>query len=180
MKRRAVFLDRDGVLNRALVRDGLPFSPQTASDFVILPGVDRAVSQLHHAGLHLVVVTNQPEIARGRLSAQVLAEMHAMITRGLNITDIRVCPHDDADGCACRKPKPGMLLDAARDANLDLHGSFMVGDRWRDIAAGQRAGTRTVLIDYGYDEPQAVAPDHRAASLLDAVQWILTSAHQPR
>jgi D-glycero-D-manno-heptose 1,7-bisphosphate phosphatase len=173
VKRRAVFLDRDGVLNRAIVRDGMPFSPMTLAEFELSPDAEAAVERLRQAGFHLVVTTNQPEVARGRVSRDVLASMHEILTSRLGIGDVRVCPHDDGDACACRKPKPGMLLAAAADGNIDLASSFMVGDRWRDVAAGRNAGTRTVLIDYHYADTHHVEPEYRATSLTDAVTWIL-------
>jgi D-glycero-D-manno-heptose 1,7-bisphosphate phosphatase len=180
VKRRAVFLDRDGVLNRAIVRDGMPFSPTTLAEFELLPDAEAAVERLRRAGFHLVVTTNQPEVARGRVSREVLASMHAVLTARLGIGDVRVCPHDDRDACPCRKPKPGMLLAAAADANLDLASSFMVGDRWRDVAAGRSAGAHTVLIDYHYADTHPVDPEYRATSITDAVTWILQHDQQAR
>jgi D-glycero-D-manno-heptose 1,7-bisphosphate phosphatase len=143
-------LDRDGVLNRPVIRDGRPYPPATLEEFSILPGVPEACETLRRAGFVLLVVTNQPDIARGVQDRAVVDEFHALLLRALPIDAVYVCPHDDADGCNCRKPAPGMLLEAARDLNLDLGSSVMVGDRWRDVEAGQRAGCRTVFIDRGY------------------------------
>jgi D-glycero-D-manno-heptose 1,7-bisphosphate phosphatase len=173
VKRRAVFLDRDGVLNRPFIRNGMPFSPRTLAEFELMHDVDASIERLRQAGFHLVVTTNQPEVARGLLLPEVLASMHATIAERLGIRDIRVCPHDDRDACACRKPKPGLLLAAAADANIDLASSFMVGDRWRDVEAGQNAGTRAIFIDYQYADNHPITPDYRATSLADAVTWIL-------
>jgi len=169
-----VFLDRDGVINRAIVRAGTPYSPRTVEEFEFMPDAAASVDRLRAAGFYLAIATNQPEIARGNLSWTALAAMHALIERRLGISDIRVCPHEDRDDCACRKPKPGMLLAAARDAHLDLPGSFMIGDRWRDVAAGRAAGCRTALLDYKYDEAMDVRPDFTAASLAKAVDWVLS------
>jgi len=171
---RAVFLDRDGVLNRAPVRGGRPQSPYRAEDAELLPGVPEACARLREAGFALVVATNQPEVARGRLSRATVEAIHDLLRRQLPLQDIRVCYHDDVDGCACRKPKPGMLLAAARDLGIDLARSFMVGDRWRDIEAGQRAGCRTVFIDHGYDERRPEGFDFRTQSLTGAAEWILS------
>jgi D-glycero-D-manno-heptose 1,7-bisphosphate phosphatase len=173
--KRAVFLDRDGVLIEPLVVDGRPFPPQREADLVVTPGTAAACRQLRKASLLLIVVTNQPDIARGRQSREVVDAMHATLTRELSLDAIYVCPHDDADACSCRKPKPGMLLDAARTLAIDLGRSVMVGDRWRDIEAGQRAGCATVLVDRGYDERAANRPDVTVSSLAEAVPWILGS-----
>jgi D-glycero-D-manno-heptose 1,7-bisphosphate phosphatase len=171
----AVFLDRDGVLNHSPVVNGRPYAPATVEAFTLLPGVPDAVARLRAAGFALVVVSNQPDVARGRQSRAVVDAMHAVLRERLGLTDIRVCFHDDADACACRKPKPGLLLDAARERRLDLARSFMVGDRWRDVGAGRNAGCRTVFIDYAYDEPRPDAPDAVVSSLAEAAEWILAN-----
>jgi D-glycero-D-manno-heptose 1,7-bisphosphate phosphatase len=150
--RRAVFLDRDGVLNVAPVVDGLPTSPATVADMQVVPGVEEACARLKAAGFLLVVVTNQPDIARRKTTAEIVDGINAALMGPLGLDAVYVCPHDDRDGCDCRKPKPGLLLAASRDWNVDLAGSYMVGDRRRDIEAGQAAGCRTVFIDYGYRE----------------------------
>ena len=177
LTRRAVFLDRDGVLNRAIVRDGRPYPPVRVEEVEILPGVAEALAGLRRAGFLLLVVTNQPDVARGTLSAAVVADIHRHLQAALGLDGIYVCPHDYRDRCACRKPLPGLLQAAARERSVDLASSFMVGDRWRDIEAGRRAGCRTILVDYGYDETLSCEPDSRAASLSEAAAWIL--ARQP-
>ena len=174
--RAAVFLDRDGVINRPVIRNGRPYPPPDVSALEILPGVEDALARLRAAGFHLVVVTNQPDVARGIQSRDVIDRKHARLSAALPLDDIRVCPHDDADRCACRKPEPGLLQDAAREAELSLAESFMVGDRWRDIEAGQRAGCTTVFIDWGYDERRPEIPDAVVGSLAEAADWILTRA----
>jgi D-glycero-D-manno-heptose 1,7-bisphosphate phosphatase len=174
--RRAAFLDRDGVLNRVLVRDGHPYSPSGLHEFEIAPGVPEACQRLRHDGFLLVVITNQPEVARGRLTRRSVEEINDFLRSRIPLDDVRVCYHDDPDGCDCRKPKPGMLLAAARDLNISLHRSFVVGDRWRDIEAGRRAGCRTVLIDYGYAEPYPSGMDFTTHALSSAVDWILKFA----
>ena len=167
----AVFLDRDGVINRAIVRNGRPFPPQSAAEVEILPGVADALAQLKRAGFALVVVTNQPDVARGRQSREAVDAIHATLLAELPIDEIRTCFHDDADDCPCRKPRPGLLL---QDPQYNLARSVMVGDRWRDIEAGRRAGVAaTVLVDYQYDETAPAPPDLRVPSLADAVPWIL-------
>jgi D-glycero-D-manno-heptose 1,7-bisphosphate phosphatase len=172
-ERAAVFLDRDGVLNRAFVREGKPFSPMSFEAFELLPGVEEACQELVASGLVLVVVTNQPEIARGRLDPATVEQMHAELRRRLPLVDVFVCPHDSADGCACRKPKPGMIMEASVRHGLDPKRSVMVGDRASDIAAGASAGCATVRIGHGYSQ-EALAPnaDATADSLPSALNLI--------
>lgn len=177
--RRAVFLDRDGVINRAVVRGGLPYPPGRTEDLEILPGVPEALSRLHDAGFRLVVVTNQPDVVRGTQRREVIDAMHASLAAALPLDDIRVCYHDDPDDCACRKPKPGMLEDAARDAGVDLTRSFMVGDRWRDVDAGRRAGCTTIFVDHNYAERRPERPDATVGSLPEAADWILSRPDAP-
>jgi D-glycero-D-manno-heptose 1,7-bisphosphate phosphatase len=168
---RTVFLDRDGVINRAVVRDGKAYAPALVDDLEILPGVADALDRLRAAGYRLVVVTNQPDIARGTVTRAAVDAINARLAARLGLDDIRVCPHDDGDGCDCRKPKPGMLL---WPPHADLPASLMVGDRWRDIEAGRAAGVgATILVDYHYDEGLRHEPDVRVASLAEATDWIL-------
>ena len=172
---RAVFLDRDGVINRALVRDGVPYPPQGITELEILPGVTDGLKRLRGAGFRLVVVTNQPDVARGTQTKAEVEAIHRVLQSQLPLAmdDFRVCYHDNADNCPCRKPRPGMLLAAAADYGLDLATSFMVGDRWRDIEAGQRAGCKTIFIDYHYAEPNHSQPDATVVSFAEAVDWII-------
>ena len=176
-RRRAVFLDRDGVLNEAVVRAGTPYPPQSPDEVVVVPGIAAACDALRRRGMVLVVVTNQPDVARGRQSPSGVAAINSVLREKVTVDAVYVCPHDNDDACPCRKPKPGMLLAAARDLNLDLdlNQSFMVGDRWSDIAAGQGAGCRTVYIDSGYQERGAEAPDRVVAHPVEALEWILTT-----
>jgi D-glycero-D-manno-heptose 1,7-bisphosphate phosphatase len=174
--RRAVFLDRDGVLNRALVRDGKAYPPRSIAELEILPGVEQALAALRKAGFLLVVVTNQPDVARGTTTRDAVEKINAALSARLPIDEFRTCFHDSSDECDCRKPKSGALLFAAVDHDIDLYDSFMVGDRWRDTEAGHRAGCRTFLIDYGYNEKQPEAVDYRVSSLLEASKIILELA----
>jgi D-glycero-D-manno-heptose 1,7-bisphosphate phosphatase len=172
--RRAVFLDRDGVLNRAIVRDGRPFPPESPEAFEILPGVAEAVQRLHDAGFLLIVATNQPDVARGTQRREVVEAMNARLLDAMPIDEIRVC-YEDGDDCPRRKPNPGLLLEAAQAHGIDLPASYMVGDRWRDVEAGRRAGCHTVFIDLDYDERRPAPPaDHDATGLPDATDWILS------
>lgn len=169
----AVFLDRDGVLNRAIVRKGRPYPPTSLAELKILPGVIEACTSLQEAGFLLIAVTNQPDVARGTHRREVVEAINQELRKRLPLDDIRLCYHDDVDHCSCRKPEPGLLLEAARDWEIDLSASFMVGDRWKDIEAGRRARCKTVFVDHGYTEREPDNPDHRVGSLVEAVPWIL-------
>lgn len=171
--RRAVFLDRDGVINRALVREGKPYPPASLAEMEVLPGVAQALTALREAGFLLIVVTNQPDVARGTTSREVVEEINKHLAACLAIDEFRTCFHDSGDGCDCRKPLPGALLAAAKIHGIDLDKSYMVGDRWRDTEAGQRAGCKTIFVDYGYFEKQPESVDYRVRSLMEATQIIL-------
>jgi D-glycero-D-manno-heptose 1,7-bisphosphate phosphatase len=172
--RRAVFLDRDGVINRAVVRAGRPYPPASVEEMLFLPRAAEAIERLRGAGFRLIVVTNQPDVATGVQEREAVEAINDCIRRTTMVDDIKVCYHADEDNCACRKPKPGMLVEAAREWSLDLAQSFMVGDRWRDIVAGQAAGCKTILIHYDYDERRAENPDAVVGSLLEASDLILS------
>ena len=173
MSRSAVFLDRDGVLVESTVRGGVPQSARSLAELQILPGVAEACQRLRAAGFILVVVTNQPDVARGTLTAVTVEEMHRELQRRLPLDEIAVCFHDDADACDCRKPKPGLLLAAAERWRVDLASSFLVGDRWRDVEAAHRAGCRAIFVDRGYAETIASEPDATVRNLEEAAEWIL-------
>ena len=170
---RAVFLDRDGVINRAVVRDGKPYPPFNLADLEILHGVADALQALRNEGWLLIVVTNQPDVARGTASLADVEAINLHLRQSLSIDEFRTCYHDSSDGCNCRKPLPGALLAAATAHGIDLPVSYMVGDRWRDIEAGKRAGCKTIFIDYGYAEKQPKKFNHRVRSLTEAANIIL-------
>jgi D-glycero-D-manno-heptose 1,7-bisphosphate phosphatase len=174
---KAVFLDRDGVLNQPVVRDGKPFPPASVDQLRLYPDAASALARLKRAGYLLMVVTNQPDVARGTTERAAVEAINGAIGAALGVDDFFVCWHDDADQCACRKPQPGLLLEGAERYGIDLSRSFLIGDRWRDIDAGAAAGCRTVLIERGYHErtPEH-APDFRAASIGEAVAWVLKVA----
>ena len=174
--RRAVFLDRDGVINRAVVRDGKPYPPDTLAALEILPGVAKALESLRAAGYLNIVVTNQPDVATGKQSREVVDAMHGMLARSLALDAIKACFHTDEDRCICRKPKPGMILEAAAQYGVDLTASFLVGDRWRDISTAQAAGCKGLFIDYGYAEKGPDKPYLAVKSLPEAADLILSSA----
>src|SRR5580658_1900372 len=175
--RPAVFLDRDGVINRPVMRDGKPFPPSGVEELEVLPEVAPSLLDLKAHGFDLFVITNQPDVARGTQSREAVESIHNAIASSLPIDGIFVCYHDDADHCACRKPQPGLLLEAQRRHNVDFSRSFVVGDRWRDIDAGHNAGCKTVLIDYGYREKKpAQPPEATVHSLREAADWIISSS----
>jgi D-glycero-D-manno-heptose 1,7-bisphosphate phosphatase len=171
--KKAAFLDRDGVINANVERDGRPVAPTTIEEFRLLPGVEGAVLRLKAAGFAVIVVTNQPDLATGRTSPATVEAMHAEIRRRLAVDDIKTCRHVDADNCFCRKPKPGLILEAAAEGDIDLAGSYVVGDRWRDVEAGRAAGCLTIFVDYGYVQDGPLHPDKIVRSLPEAVAFIV-------
>jgi D-glycero-D-manno-heptose 1,7-bisphosphate phosphatase len=179
VKRKAVFLDRDGVLNQAVVRNGKPYPPASAAELVLAPDAETTLRELKAEGFLLLVVTNQPDVAKGITTRAAVEEINQKLAAALPVDEIFVCYHQDKDRCDCRKPKPGMILEGTRKYNVDLAESFMVGDRWRDVEAGQNAGCRTVFIDGGYEEQQPARPaDARVHTLKAAADWILQACRK--
>jgi D-glycero-D-manno-heptose 1,7-bisphosphate phosphatase len=182
IRKRAVFLDRDGVLNRPVVRDGRPFPPARIEEFELYPDVVDACAQLKEAGFSLVVVTNQPDVGRGTQTRQLIDAMHARLRAAIPSLDaIEVCFHAGAahgEPCDCRKPKPGMLLHAAAAYGIDLSESFLIGDRWRDVDCAHAAGCRAVFIDHGYQESLREKPAFTVGNFSEAVRAILTALPQ--
>lgn len=170
-KRSAVFLDRDGVLNQSLIRDGKPYPPADVSQLVVFSELATPLMALRTQGWLAIVVTNQPDVARGTQTLEAVTAINEAVSEQLPLDEIRVCYHSGND-CNCRKPKPGMLLEAAAAWNIDLSKSWMIGDRWRDIEAGKAAGCRTIFVDYHYVEPRG-EPDRVVASPLAAVQYLM-------
>ena len=171
--RKAVFLDRDGVLNRSILIEGVPKPPSCIGDVEILDGVVEAIHILKKHEFVPVVVTNQPDVARGATTQTEVEAINSYIGAATKIQHFYTCFHDDEDHCKCRKPLPGLILRASNDLKLSVNDSFMVGDRWRDIAAGQSAGCQAFFIDYSYPEKLPTIPYRTVSSLLQAVQ-ILT------
>lgn len=156
--RPAVFLDRDGVINRSVVRDGKPYPPASLDELEILPGAVHSLKQLASAGYILIGVTNQPDVARGTQTRKIVEAINIRILSELPVSQIFTCYHDNQDDCQCRKPKPGLIFQGAEKYGVDLTKSWMVGDRWKDISAGQAAGLKTVFIDYHYNETYSGPP----------------------
>jgi D-glycero-D-manno-heptose 1,7-bisphosphate phosphatase len=158
-KKKAVFLDRDGVINNAVIREGKPYPPSGLDETTINDGVESSLKSLHDLGFLLIVVTNQPDVSRNRITRESVESINNFLKENLPLDEIKVCYHDNHDHCSCRKPKPGQLLKAAKQYNIDLTRCFMVGDRWSDVEAGKRAGCKTIYIDNGYIEKKPDYPD---------------------
>lgn len=170
--KRAVFLDRDGVLNKVKLINGRPHPPSEVREVEILEGVKEAIALLKTENFILVVITNQPDVARGQTTQLRVDKINSFIGNSLGIENFYTCSHDDHDDCDCRKPAPGLIFRAASELDLDISKSYFVGDRWRDIAASQAAGCRAFFIDYSYTEQQPQMPFTRVSSLFEAVQFI--------
>jgi D-glycero-D-manno-heptose 1,7-bisphosphate phosphatase len=180
LRHEAVFLDRDGVLIRTFVRNGVPHPPAGLKEMEILPGVPAALAQLAAAHFKLIVVSNQPDVARGTQSRAIIEAMNGALQSALPLDGVYVCFHDDGDGCDCRKPAPGLLQTAAREHDIDLERSFMIGDRWSDIVAGVRAGCRTLLVDREYSQRHRCNPDWVIADVSEAARRIIAVARPDR
>jgi D-glycero-D-manno-heptose 1,7-bisphosphate phosphatase len=174
--KRAVFLDRDGVLNDAIMRNGRSHPPANLDELRVADGAVEALRLLKQAGFLLIVVTNQPDVGRGTQSREAVEEMNRTLAKVLPVDEWMVCWHDSPENCDCRKPKPGMVLDAAARHGIDLSRSFLIGDRWRDVDCGHAAGVRTVWIDRGYRERGPESPaDYRCGSIAEAAAWVVES-----
>ena len=173
---KAIFIDRDGVINQLVSRDGGKYSPRLVTDFQIFPYVPDAIKQIRETGYLVVVVTNQPDISRGLLKPNVLDEMHQLLRALCQVDAIYVCPHDDSDNCMCRKPLPGMLLQAALDLSIDLETSWIIGDRTSDIDAGLAAGVKTVFVTSGQDGVRPTGVLHSAEDLERATDFIISNS----
>lgn len=172
-KVKAVFLDRDGVLNKAVIVDGKPYPPKSVDELQIPEGVKEGLKQLKKLDYLLIVITNQPDVARGITPMKIVDDINNNLKQQLLIDDIFCCVHDNADNCDCRKPKPGMIFAAAKKWNIDLDYSFMVGDRWRDVETGKNAGLKTILIDYAYTEKYD-KPDYKCHNFSEVIQIIMS------
>ncbi|MDR3491449.1 MAG: HAD family hydrolase [Gammaproteobacteria bacterium] len=172
MQRTAIFLDRDGVLNQSIVKNGKPYPPSTLSELIIPDDVIPALKLLKVLGYLLIVVTNQPDVARGSTTRSMVESINSALLEKLPLDEILVCYHDDKDNCTCRKPLPGLLISAAQKHHINLESSFMIGDRWKDIAAGQNAGCKTIWLDNNYEEQKPKLPNFTATSLIEAALWI--------
>jgi D-glycero-D-manno-heptose 1,7-bisphosphate phosphatase len=170
---KAVFLDRDGIINKVLIKEGKVCSPRTMAEFEWMDDIIESVKIFKEIGFKIIVVTNQPDIARGKMAKEILAAMTNLIYSTLMVDDVLVCPHDDLDGCNCRKPSPGLILEASGKWDVDCRQSFMIGDSWKDMSAGRAAGCTTILIDQYYN--QGTEGHYRVKDLKGAVEIIVNS-----
>jgi D-glycero-D-manno-heptose 1,7-bisphosphate phosphatase len=175
---RAVFLDRDGVINLAVVRNGKPYPPGSVEELVLAPGAAEALADLKASGFRLLVITNQPDVARGQQALEAVEAINAHLLETLPLDQIYTCYHDDKDDCECRKPSPGLIFQGASEWQVDPANSFLIGDRWKDIEAGHRAQCTTILIEMGYAEKRAVDPHYSVTSLLEATALIKAATEQ--
>jgi len=175
MQKKAIFLDRDGVLNAVIIKNGKPYPPSSLEEVVIPTEVLFALNDLKKEGFLLIGATNQPDVARGSTSLSIVESINQYLMQHLPLDEIRMCLHDDTDNCHCRKPLPGLILDAASQHNIDLQKSVMIGDRWKDIAAGQAAGCKTIWLKQDYQEKVPKEPNFIAKNLKEAALWILAS-----
>ena len=176
--KKSVFLDRDGVINKAYIKDGLPQSPNSLNELKILPGVRESIIKLKKLNFICLMVTNQPNVSRKKIEKNSVIQMNNFLKNEIALDDIFVCYHDDSDNCNCRKPKPGLLLQAGKKWDVDFKKSFMIGDRWRDIQAGEKVGCKTIFLDYKYNEKKPKKPDFVSDSLLNAAHIIEKLIHE--
>jgi len=176
--KKSVFLDRDGVINKVYIKDGLPQSPNSLDELKILPGVKESIIKLKKLNFICLMVTNQPNVSRKKIDKNSVIQMNNFLKNEIALDDIFVCYHDDSDNCNCRKPKPGLLLQAGKKWDVDFKKSFMIGDRWRDIQAGEKVGCKTIFLDYKYNEKKPKKPDFVSDSLLNAAYIIEKLIHE--
>jgi D-glycero-D-manno-heptose 1,7-bisphosphate phosphatase len=176
VSKRAVFLDRDGVINHTVFKHGGDRAPYELRDLRLIAGVEEAVRRLRESGYLIVIVTNQPDHKRGWVTRAQIDAVNAEIERILRPDGLEVCFHDAADGCACRKPRPGMLLSAAERLCIDLASSWMIGDRRTDIEAGLRAGCGGTILISQVPDSSGQGATHQAPDLWHAVDWLLRRA----
>jgi len=170
--KKAVFLDRDGVINKAIIKDGKPLSPNSLKELEILPGVRQSITKLKKLKFVCLVVTNQPNVSRKIVDKNSVIQINNFLKNEIPFDDVFVCYHDDKDNCDCRKPKPGLLLEAGKKWDVDFKKSFMIGDRWRDIEAGKKLGCKTIFLDYKYNETKPKKPSFVSDTLFNAVHII--------
>ena len=176
---KAVFLDRDGVINKTIIEGGLPSSPNSLDELKILPSVKQSILRLKKLNFICLLVTNQPNVTRGKIGKGTVIKMNNFLKKKIQLDDIFVCYHDDKDNCNCRKPKPGLLLKAGKKWNVDYKQSFMIGDRWRDIQAGKNAGCKTIYLDYNYKDIKPKNHDFVTDTLLNAT-YIIENIKKPK
>ena len=167
---RAIFFDRDGVLNQLVKRDGGLYSPRKSEDYSIFEESIAVVRDFKKLDFHLLVISNQPDISRGFLAESELKKMTSMLLSQIPIDEVFYCIHDDWEACSCRKPLPGLIIKAAHKWNIDLDKSYYVGDTWRDVEAAKNAGVRCLLLNRDYNKN--VLCDRRINNMQDIIKSI--------
>ena len=164
--KKAIFLDRDGVINEPIFRDGninKPIAPWEIDEFKLFDNIINPLNIIKKMGYHIFIVTNQPDISKGILKISTIKKMNNIIMSKLPIDEIMFCPHLDSHRCVCRKPKPGMVNILAKKWEISLSDSFFIGDNWKDIECGKGAGCTTILLDKYYNKK--VNADYRVKNL---------------
>ena len=170
--KKAVFLDRDGVVSRAVVINNRPFSIRRASDLQILDEVNEALGIFGKLALIPIIISNQPDVARGLLSQLEHEKIESKIVTLTGISKIYTCTHDEKDNCFCRKPKPGLILKAAEDHDIDITKSYLIGDRWRDMDLAKNVDCRSFFINRNYEEKYPEYFDYETGSILESAKII--------
>ena len=170
---KAVFLDRDGVINKLMIIDGKSYAPRLLKDFKIFPKVKSDVKKLKNRGFKVFVITNQPDIGNKLIKKKTLNEMHRFLKAKVPVDKIYFCPHTRNDRCKCRKPMPGLILKASCESKIYLKESYMVGDRKIDIDAGLKVGCKTIFVNNNYYEKKPTRQEKTVKSLHAAVKYIL-------
>ncbi len=168
-ERKAIFLDRDGVINKLILESGISRSPRLIEEFIINSEIPHFIATFKNLGYLILVITNQPEVSRGLVSKEQVEEFHRLIFDLLVIDDIFVCWHDKDDECSCRKPKPGLLIEAKQKYDIDMVNSFFIGDRTIDFDAAKAAGTNGIL----YTESTVFKWNEAFNSLTGIMNYIL-------
>ena len=171
-KNKAVFLDRDGVINHIVYHKEVnkPSSPWNIQEFKLIEHIEKPLKDLKNMGFLLFIISNQPDIPRGNIKKGTTEEINKIIYKKYPIKEIMVCSHDDKDNCNCRKPKPGMIFELSGKYNVDLEKSFLIGDSWKDMEAGENAGIKSILIEWDYNKE--VKAEYRVGNLKSAVKLI--------
>lgn len=171
MRNKAVFLDRDGVINEVIFRGSdKPIAPWSLEEFKVIKGLNKPLTKIVELGYFLFVISNQPDISKGLVDIPTVESMNSIILDKLPITKIIYCPHEDYHNCSCRKPKPGMLITLSEEYNINLLSSFLIGDNWKDIEAGKTAGCKTILLERKYNK--SVKAHFAIKSLIDVLKII--------
>lgn len=173
-KKKAVFLDRDGVINAIVSRGGKLSVPFSVNEFKVIEGAREAVALLKAHGFVCIVVTNQPDIARGNLSEKNLSAIHKYMQKETGVEAVYFCPHSKDGECNCKKPAMGMVQDAVREHGIVLAESWLVGDRWRDIQMAKNAGLKSILVvtDATKEDVVPMEPDYSVKNLSEAARII--------